>query len=130
MDICLQVGLALVLDVVVERHDDLAVVVDLGGTNGHELHGHGPRVVVGHAVVRREGHIVAGPDLLPGRQADRVPLDDLLGQSLGGVGCGFGRGQACRSAVVLELRVEGILPQYGGRGVGGGAGSEGRDARR
>lgn len=78
-----------------------------------------------HAVVGREGHVVAGPDLLARREAEGVALDDLFGEGLGrGGGGGEGR------AGGLELRGEGILLAGGRAGAGRvgegprGAGSE------
>lgn len=50
--VLLQVRFALVLYVVVQRHDNLSVVVDLGCANGHELRGDREGVVVGHALFR------------------------------------------------------------------------------
>ena len=40
--VLLQVLLRLVLHIVVESHDDLLWVVDLGGSNAHELESDGP----------------------------------------------------------------------------------------
>lgn len=58
------IGLAAVLDVMVERHGDLAVVMDARGAHYHKLEGHWPV-----ATVRRQRHEVAGLDLSAGREA-------------------------------------------------------------
>ena len=79
-----QVGLGLILQIVVEGHDDLAVVVDLGSADRHELQGGRPGVVVRHAMVGRYRDVVAGLDLLPGAEPDSEALDDLLCQGLRG----------------------------------------------
>lgn len=90
----------------------LAVVMDLGGARGHELQSNGPRVIVGHAVVRFYGDIVAGPDLLSGSETDRVLLDNLLGEGLGVDRSGRLRGGEEVEGVrdTVELRLEGVLP--------------------
>ena len=79
-----QVGLGLILQIVVEGHDDLTIVVDLGSADRHELQGSRPGVVVRHAMVGRYRDVVAGLDLLPGAEPDREALDDLLRQGLRG----------------------------------------------
>lgn len=98
----------------------LAVVIDLGGADGHELEGNRPSVVVRHAVVGFEGDIVAGPDLLSGSETDGVLLDNLLGEGLRVDRSGRLRGgeevEGIRGTV--ELRLEGVLPQRARRGIG------------
>lgn len=119
--VLLEVGLRLVLNVVVQRHDNLVGIVDLGGANGHELGRDRPAIVVGHTVMRLERYVVAGLDLLPRGEPHGVPLDDLLGEGLGCRGSGAKGG-----AGGLELRSEGIL---GTRGGIGGAGRVGEAPR-
>lgn len=58
-----------------------------------------------------QGDIVAGLDLLPGCQADGVPLYDLLDEGLGRLDGGLGGGEGGGGDGVFELRVE------GGRGL-------------
>lgn len=109
-----QIGLALVLDIVIKREDQLLGIVDLGRLEALPL-GHGrERVVVCHEAIGLEGELVAGTDELPLRQADGVSLYNLLGQGLG----------RCRAALlgeeigrgILHLCVEGLSPGGGGRG--------------
>lgn len=88
----LEVGFAPVLNVVIERHDNLFVVVDLGGADGHKLERDRPTIVVCHNPGRRQGDIVAGLDLLSGCKANRESLDDLLGQGLRSLDCRLGGG--------------------------------------
>jgi hypothetical protein len=45
--ILLEVLLSLVLDIVINCHDDLSGVVQLGGTNGHEFLDNGGRIIMG-----------------------------------------------------------------------------------
>lgn len=122
--VLLQVGFGLILDVVVESHDDLTIVVDLGGADVHKLRGHWPTVVVRHAVVWGERDIVAGLDLLAGGEANRVFLDDLFGEGLGrGRSAGLLGGEDIGGiGDALELRVKGLLPSGTGGGVGAGLG--------
>lgn len=63
---------------------------------------------MGHAVVGREGDIVASLDLLAWGEADGISLDNLLGKSLWGGGrrC-LERGEEGRGGGVFELGVEG-----------------------
>lgn len=124
--VLLQVGLGFVLDIVVKGHDDLLVVVDFGGADCHELRCHRPRIIMGHACLRLQRHIVASLDLLPRRQADGVPLDNLLGQRLRlrGRGRVEVREQGW-GAGALQLCSEGILAVNRGRAVGFGTESEG-----
>lgn len=81
--VLLQVLLGLVLDIVIEGHDDLVGVIDLGGTNAHELEGYGPGVVVCHALVWLQGDIVAGTEDLALGYTNSMALDNLFGESLG-----------------------------------------------
>ena len=115
-----QVGLGLILDIVVERHDDLAVVVYLGGADIHEFQSHWPTVVMRHTVVRREPDMVASLDHLTMGEADRVSLDDLFGEGLGiGRGRGPLRGEGSGGIEgALKLRREGVLPSWKGGSVG------------
>lgn len=70
-----------VLDVVIERADDLTRVVDLSGAEAEELAGDGPGVVVGHHVAGLDGDVVTCAD---GTGAgDDMSLDDFLGEVLG-----------------------------------------------
>ena len=104
----------------VESHDDLAIVVHLGGANIHEFQSHWPTVVMRHAVVRGECDIVAGLDRFTRGEADRVSLDDLFGEGLGiGRGGGVLRGEGSGGIEgALKLRREGVLPSWMGGSVG------------
>jgi len=86
--VLLEVRFTLILDIVVERHDDLLRVVDLASPNGHEFQGHRPGVIVCHTPVWREGDIVARLDDLALCKAEGISLHNLLGQGLWGArGC-------------------------------------------
>lgn len=62
---------------------------------------------MGHAFVRRDGDIVAGPHLFTWRQADGILLDDFLDEGLWfWGGRGFKRGENGGSGRVLPLGVE------------------------
>lgn len=87
-----QIRIRVVLDVVVECHDDLAIIVNAGGADGEELLGDRPGVVVGHAVVRLDGNIVAGPHGFTDGETHSITLYDFLGEVLGGRRRGRGRG--------------------------------------
>lgn len=108
----------------VESHDDLAIVEDLGGANIHEFQSHWPTVVMRHAMVRGKCNIVAGLDHFTRAEADRVSLDDLFGKGLGiGRGGGLLRGEGSGGIEgALKLRGEGVLPSWMGGGVGAGLG--------
>jgi len=104
---------------VVESHNDLAIVVDLGGTSLHELQSHWPTVIVRHAVVRGECDIVAGLDYFTRSEADRVSLDDLFGEGLG-VGRSGGLLNGQRSGGIegaFGLRWEDVLPSWVGGSI-------------
>lgn len=88
-----QIRVRVVLNVVVECHDDLAIIVDPGSADGEELLGDGPGVVMGHAVVGLDGDIVAGPHGFTDRETDSITLDNFLGQVLSGRWRGGGRGE-------------------------------------
>ena len=60
---------------------------------------------MGHAVVRREGDIVARLDDLAFGKTETVALYDLLGQGLGSCWCG-GRSAKELRRRILELRVK------------------------
>jgi hypothetical protein len=84
--------------------------VDLGCADRHKLESNRPTIIMGHAVLREYIDIIPGLDLLPGRQADRVSLYDLLGEGLGCLPRG-GRlegGEDLGGGGVFELGVEGI----------------------
>lgn len=94
--------------------------MDLGGPNLHELHGHRPRVVVRHDPLGPYRDIVAGPDLLPGREVCGVSLDNLFGEGLG-VGRGGGRlreAEGCGIGGVFKLEVGYRLPSGPGGNIG------------
>lgn len=69
---------------------------------------------MGHAVVGREGDIVASLDLLARGESDGISLDNLLGKSLWsrGRGC-LERGEEGGGGGVFELGVEGcsVVPR-------------------
>lgn len=110
----LQVCLALILYVVVQCHNNLFVVMDLGCANGHEFEGYRPAVVMRHAEPRGNGDIIATPDELPFWETDCKALYDLLGE---GLGClrrsgRLERGEDLGDGGVFELSVEGILAPW------------------
>ncbi len=80
--ILLEVGVALVLNVVIECEHHLARVLHPGGTHGHELLRDGPGVVVRHASVGLDLHVVAAPNDLSLRETDSMALHDLFRQRL------------------------------------------------
>lgn len=82
LPILLQVRLAFVLYIVVQGHNNLLGVMYLGSSDGHELQGDRPGVVVCHAVEGGERDIVAGFHDLAVCEAERITLDDLFGESL------------------------------------------------
>lgn len=69
---------------------------------------------MGHAVVGREGDIVASLDFLARSEADGISLDNLLGKSLwrGGRGCLEG-GEDGGGGGIFELGMEGcsVVPR-------------------
>lgn len=93
-----QIGFGVVLDVVVERHDDLAIIVDAGGADGEELLGDGPGIVVRHAVVRLDRDVVAGAHNLADGETDSITLHYYLGQVLDGLWRGSGGGERASNA--------------------------------
>jgi hypothetical protein len=109
LPILFQVCLALVLDVVIEGHNDLLGIVDLGGSDGHELQGDWPRVVMCHAVEGRERDIVAGFHDLAVCEAERITLNDFFRESLWGFGWCSQGGEDCRGIGIFSLRMEHIL---------------------
>lgn len=80
--VLLQVRRRSILHVVIQSHDNLAAIMDLGGANVHPFLDDWKTVIMGHAAVRRDGDVVAGMDRLAGRKADGVSLDDLLSERL------------------------------------------------
>ncbi|KAI7506260.1 Homoaconitase [Hortaea werneckii] len=83
------------------RHDNLVGVVDLRGANGHELSRNGPGVVVGHAMMGREGDIVARLDHLAIRSAEWWE-EALLGKGARGEWRQAGRGRRRRSRLGIS----------------------------
>jgi hypothetical protein len=80
--ILLKVGLALVLNVVIECENHLPRVLDLSGAHGHELLRDGPGVVVRHTSVGLYLYVVAAPNELSLRETDSMALHDLFRQGL------------------------------------------------
>ena len=118
LPVFLQILFGLVLHIMVEGHNNLLRVVQLGGPDGHELERNGPRVVVGHTTVRRDGNIVAGLDELILGQAHGITLDDFLGKRLGhGSRRLEGRVNGGRRGII-QLRMKDLLETKPGRGKG------------
>lgn len=106
----------------IDRHNDLTVIMDPCGSNFHEFLGYRPGIVVCHAGCRFYAHVVASFDLFAGREADSISLNDLLGDCLGVIDSQRTQegveSRSIRSA--FELRVErGLLS-----GASGGIGAE------
>lgn len=87
--VLLQVLVRGILHVMVQSHDDLVGVVKLRGANRHEFQSHRPRIVVGHASMRTDSHVVTGLDKFPSWQSDSISLDNLLGKRLWHGSLGF-----------------------------------------
>ena len=79
--VLLQVRIVLVLDVVIERKNQLLGILDLLRPDGLELLHHRRSVVVRHDVVRTDGDEVPGPQR-PLRPFGQVCLRDLLNDGL------------------------------------------------
>jgi hypothetical protein len=86
-----EIRLGLILDIMVQGHDDLAIIVDLSSANIQHFYCNRPTIVMRHTDMRYYRYIVAGFDLLALCDADRVALDDLLGERLGRSGGRRGR---------------------------------------
>lgn len=78
-----------------------------------------------HAVVRGDGHVVAGLDEFALGEADGVFLHDFLGERLGEARGGAEGGEDGAVEGVFELGVEGFWRGRGRRGPAPGGGGEG-----
>lgn len=79
-------------------------------TYSHKLRGNRPGIVVGHAVMRFYGDIVARQDLLASGKVKRISLHDLFGERLGGARDGLlSREKLGSIGSALKLRVEGAV---------------------
>jgi hypothetical protein len=76
--VLLEVSIARVLDIVIERKHYLAGVGDLGGANRFEFRNDRARVIMGHHMGGSDRQVIAAMDFMAVFQIDREPLGDLF----------------------------------------------------
>src|SRR5277367_958401 len=111
ISVFLQVAFTPILNIVIQRHNDLLWIVNSRGANGHELFLNRPRIIVRHTSERLKGDIISRLNKFAMGDVNGMPLHYFLGQ-------GLGHERRGGSASIVQLRVEclNILEMAGKRG--------------
>ena len=120
ISVFLQVACTSVLNIMIQRDNDLLWIVDSRGANGREFLLHRIRIIVRHTSERLKGDIISRLNKFAMGDVNGMPLHYFLGQGL--------RHERRRSASIVQLRVEclNILEMAGKRGERSGHGWETR----